>query len=84
MPTCGGRRPGDCGLQPVHVTDADNDAMTYFLYDATPDASSGHFVVNGTAVAAGTPFAPQRGATGANHLRGGRVGDHRRSFGDGL
>src|SRR5207248_1105961 len=31
------------------VTDADNDALTYFLYDGT--AGGGHFVVNGTAVA---------------------------------
>ena len=31
------------------VTDADNDVLTYFLYDGT--AGGGHFVVNGTAVA---------------------------------
>jgi len=31
------------------VTDAENDVLTYFLYDGT--AGGGHFVVNGTAIA---------------------------------
>src|SRR3954454_21018122 len=38
------------------ATDADNDALTYFLSDHTTAANSGHFVVNGTAMAAGTTF----------------------------
>jgi len=37
------------------VSDADGDTMTkYQLWDATRDANSGHFVVNGTPQAAGT------------------------------
>ena len=32
------------------VTDADNDALTYFLYDWSPAANSGHLVVNGNVV----------------------------------
>jgi hypothetical protein len=30
------------------VTDADNDVLTYFLYEGTANANGGHFVVNGT------------------------------------
>ncbi|MES2196596.1 MAG: M10 family metallopeptidase C-terminal domain-containing protein [Pseudomonadota bacterium] len=33
--------------------DANGDALTYFLYDGTAAANSGHWVVNGTTVAAG-------------------------------
>ena len=29
------------------VTDADHDALTYFIYDWSPAANSGHFEVNG-------------------------------------
>jgi hypothetical protein len=29
------------------ASDADNDPLTYYLYDNTPDAASGHFTVNG-------------------------------------
>jgi hypothetical protein len=36
------------------ATDADNDAIGYYVVDYTPAANSGHFVVNGTAVAAQT------------------------------
>jgi hypothetical protein len=36
------------------ATDADNDAVGYYLFDNTPDAGSGHFAVNGVAVAAQT------------------------------
>jgi hypothetical protein len=36
------------------ATDADDDAVGYYVVDYTPDANSGHFVVNGTAVAAQT------------------------------
>jgi hypothetical protein len=36
------------------ATDADNDPLTYYLYDATSAANSGHFVVNGTAMSAQT------------------------------
>src|SRR5439155_26664757 len=32
------------------VSDIDNDVLTYFLYDATAGANSGHFEVNGSAV----------------------------------
>ncbi|MGB8402320.1 M10 family metallopeptidase C-terminal domain-containing protein [Bradyrhizobium sp.] len=39
------------------ATDADGDALTYYLFDNTPAANSGHFVVNGATVAAGTPYA---------------------------
>jgi len=38
------------------ATDADSDALFYYLFDGTSTANSGHFVVNGAAVAAGTPF----------------------------
>ena len=37
------------------ITDADNDVMTYFLYDGT--ANGGHFVVNRATVAAQTVIA---------------------------
>lgn len=36
--------------------DVDNDTLTYMIYDATTTGSHGHFVVNGTTVAAGTPY----------------------------
>ncbi len=39
------------------VSDADNDTLTYFLDDASTAAGSGHFVVNGQAMANGTVFA---------------------------
>src|SRR5207247_1792319 len=39
------------------ASDADNDALTYFLYDASAAANSGHWVVNGSVVAAGTVVA---------------------------
>ena len=35
------------------ATDADNDALTYRIYDGTWSSNSGHFVVNGTVVPAG-------------------------------
>ena len=38
------------------ATDADGDSLSYYLYDNSPSASSGHFVVNGTTVAAQTPY----------------------------
>ena len=38
----------------ISATDADNDALTYNFYDNTPAANSGHFVVNGTVMPAGT------------------------------
>jgi hypothetical protein len=37
--------------------DADNDALTYYVQDSSAAASSGHFVLNGTAVANGANFA---------------------------
>src|SRR4030095_13667312 len=36
------------------VTDADNDALTYFLFDWSPAANSGHLEVNGNVVPAQT------------------------------
>ena len=39
------------------ATDADGDTLTYYLYDDSPSASSGHFVVNGTIVPAQTEYA---------------------------
>ncbi|WP_249209955.1 NF038122 family metalloprotease [Bradyrhizobium manausense] len=39
------------------ATDADGDALTYYLYDDSASASSGHFVVNGTIVPAQTAYA---------------------------
>ena len=39
------------------ASDADNDTLTYYLYDNSPAANSGHFVVNGTVVPAGTAYA---------------------------
>ena len=38
------------------ASDADLDPLTYFLYDATSSATSGHFVVNGAIVPAGTIY----------------------------
>ena len=38
------------------ATDADNDALIYYFYDNSPAANSGHFVVNGTVMPAGTTF----------------------------
>jgi Peptidase M10 serralysin C terminal/Cadherin domain/RTX calcium-binding nonapeptide repeat (4 copies)/Matrixin len=38
------------------ATDADNDALTYYFEDTSDAANSGHFVVNGTVVAAYTSF----------------------------
>jgi lysozyme family protein len=35
------------------ATDADGQALLYYLYDGTTSASSGHFVVNGTVMQAG-------------------------------
>jgi Calx-beta domain/Subtilase family len=39
------------------ASDIDNDVLTYFLYDATAGANSGHFEVNGSAVPAQTVVA---------------------------
>ncbi|MGY8706275.1 M10 family metallopeptidase C-terminal domain-containing protein [Bradyrhizobium sp. 18BD] len=39
------------------ASDADNDPLTYYLYDDSPSAGSGHFVVNGTTVPAQTAYA---------------------------
>ena len=39
------------------ATDADNDTLSYGLYDNSPAANSGHFAVNGTVVPANTAFA---------------------------
>ena len=36
------------------ASDADGDALTWFIYDWTPAAGSGHFVVNGSVVPAQT------------------------------
>jgi hypothetical protein len=38
------------------ATDPDNDALTYYFQDNSAAADSGHFVVNGTAMAAGAGF----------------------------
>jgi hypothetical protein len=38
------------------ATDADNDALTYYFYDNSPAANSGHFVLNGTAIPDATSF----------------------------
>jgi hypothetical protein len=38
------------------ATDADSNPLSYYLYDGTPAANSGHFVVNGTVVPAGTVY----------------------------
>jgi hypothetical protein len=37
-------------------SDANGDAVSYYIYDATPEANSGHFVVNGTVVPASTIY----------------------------
>jgi methionyl-tRNA synthetase len=39
------------------ASDADNDALTYYFYDNTPGATSGHFTVNGTVEPANMTFA---------------------------
>jgi Ca2+-binding RTX toxin-like protein len=39
------------------VTDADNDVLTYFLYEGTANANGGHFMVNGSVVAPQTVVA---------------------------
>jgi hypothetical protein len=38
------------------ASDADNDTLTYYFYDNTPAASSGHFTVNGVVQPANTTF----------------------------
>jgi hypothetical protein len=38
------------------ATDADGDTMNYFFQDGTSAANSGHFVLNGTAIAQGAEF----------------------------
>lgn len=38
------------------ASDADNDTLIYMIYDGTTTGSHGHLVVNGTTVAAGTPY----------------------------
>jgi hypothetical protein len=38
------------------ASDADNDALTYYFQDSSPAANSGHFVLNGTPVAANISF----------------------------
>ena len=38
------------------ASDPDGDPLTYYFYDNTPAANSGHFVVNGTVMAAQTTF----------------------------
>ena len=40
----------------INVTDPDNDALIYNFFDNSPAANSGHFVVNGTVMPAGTTF----------------------------
>jgi hypothetical protein len=37
-------------------SDVDGDALTYYFCDNSPAANSGHFVLNGTAIAAGVGF----------------------------
>ncbi len=37
-------------------SDTNGDTMSYYIYDATPEANSGHFVVNGTVVPASTIY----------------------------
>jgi hypothetical protein len=39
-----------------NASDADNDALTYYFQDSSPAANSGHFVLNGTPVAANISF----------------------------
>ena len=39
------------------ASDADGNTLTYFFYDNTADAGSGHFTVNGTVMPANTTFA---------------------------
>ena len=39
------------------ASDADNNTLTYFFFDNTADAGSGHFTVNGAAQPANTTFA---------------------------
>ena len=38
-------------------SDAEHDTLSYYLWDGTSGASSGHFVVNGTVVPTGTAYA---------------------------
>ena len=38
------------------ATDLDGDSLSYYLFDNTPDANSGHFAVNGATVAVGAPY----------------------------
>ena len=39
------------------ASDADGDPLSYYLYDANPSASSGHWVVDGTVVPSGLVYA---------------------------
>ena len=40
----------------ISATDPDNDTLHYNFFDNSPAANSGHFVVNGTVMPAGTTF----------------------------
>ena len=56
------------------ATDADNDVLTYYFYDGSSAANSGHFVLNGTPIPDGTSFGRQCGSTRTACLRGWRHG----------
>ena len=42
----------------IGASDADNDALTYYFYDNSAAANSGHFVLNGTPVGQGAVRQP--------------------------
>jgi hypothetical protein len=44
------------GVSLFSATDADNDTLSYGLYDNTPAANSGHFTFNGEVIPANSPF----------------------------
>ena len=57
------------------ATDADHDTLTYYLYDDTPGAASGHFTVNGVVQAANTVIAVSAAQLAQTTFTAGSVAD---------
>jgi hypothetical protein len=57
------------------ASDADNNTLTYYFYDNTPDAGSGHFTVNGVVQPANTTFAVTAAQLAQTTFTAGSVSD---------
>ena len=57
------------------ATDADHDTLTYYLYDDTPGAASGHFTVNGVMQTANTVIAVSAAQLAQTTFTAGSVAD---------